>query len=80
MIDIVNRLRFDAIRCEATFSKGVAGNIEEAIREIERLRGALKDIQAKAVGTSPPRHTWYYDRAEQALAPHPDGVGPITQR
>lgn len=38
MIDIVNRLRFDAVRCEATFSRGVAGNIEEAADEIERLR------------------------------------------
>lgn len=38
MIDIVDRLRFDATRCEATFSKGVAGNITEGIAEIERLR------------------------------------------
>ena len=38
MSDIVNRLRFDATRCEATFSKGVAGNITEAADEIERLR------------------------------------------
>lgn len=42
MIDIVDRLRFDAVRCEAQFSKGVAGNIEEAAKEIERLREALK--------------------------------------
>ena len=41
MIDIVNRLRFDAIRCEATFSKGVAGNIAEGADEIERLRAAF---------------------------------------
>lgn len=40
-IDIVNRLRFDAIRCEAQFSKGVAGNITEAADEIERLRSLL---------------------------------------
>jgi hypothetical protein len=68
MIDIVDRLRFDAARCEATFSKGVAGNITEAVEEIERLRSALKDIQARAVGVDVPRHTWYYDRAEEALA------------
>lgn len=67
MIDIVNRLKFDAVRCEAQFSKGVAGNITEAVDEIERLRAALKDIQAKSVG-DPPRHTWYYDRAQEALA------------
>jgi hypothetical protein len=41
MIDIVNRLRFDAIRCEAQFSKGVARNITEAADEIERLRKQL---------------------------------------
>lgn len=38
--------------------------------ETERLRAALKDIKAKAVG-DPPRHTWYYDRAEEALAAVP---------
>lgn len=41
MTDIVQRLRFDAARCEVEFSKGVAGNIEEAAAEIERLRAAL---------------------------------------
>ena len=44
MIGIVERLRFDAIRCEAQFSKGVAGNITEAADEIERLRGALHHL------------------------------------
>lgn len=38
MIDIVDRLRFDAVRCEATFSMGVAGNITEGADEIVRLR------------------------------------------
>ena len=42
MIDIVNRLRFDATRCEAQFSKGVAGNITEAADEIERLRKSIE--------------------------------------
>ncbi len=42
MIDLVQRLRFDAARCEAMFSKGVATNIEEAAAEIERLQAALK--------------------------------------
>lgn len=79
MIDIVDRLTFDAVRCEAQFSKGIAGNITEAAAEIERLRGALKDIQAKAVGVNPPRHTWYYDRAEEALTAQPrtDGQGAL---
>jgi hypothetical protein len=44
MIGIVERLRFDAIRCEATFSKGVAANITEGADEIERLRKALQKI------------------------------------
>lgn len=45
MIDIVQRLRFDAIRCEAQFSKGVAGNINEGADEIERLRAMLRHVQ-----------------------------------
>lgn len=40
-MDIIERLRFDAARCEQQFSKGVAGNIEEAAAEIARLRAAL---------------------------------------
>lgn len=40
-MDIVERLRFDAARCETQFSKGVALNIEEAATEIERLRDLL---------------------------------------
>lgn len=47
-IDITDRLRFDASRCEVQFSKGVASNIEEAIVEIERLRAAF-DVFSKAV-------------------------------
>jgi hypothetical protein len=42
MIDIVDRLEFDSVRCEAQFSKGVAGNITEAAAEITRLREALE--------------------------------------
>ena len=38
MIDIVDRLRFDATRCELQFSKGVASNIDAGAKEIERLR------------------------------------------
>lgn len=44
MIGIVERLRFDAVRCELQFSKGVAGNISDGVVEIERLRAALKII------------------------------------
>lgn len=46
MIDIVERLRFDAARCEVQFSKGVAGNIDEAADQIERLRNAAIDALA----------------------------------
>lgn len=46
MIDIVNRLRFDAVRCEAQFSKGVAGNITEAADEIERLKREVIRLEA----------------------------------
>jgi hypothetical protein len=47
-ISLVQRLRFDATRCEAAFSKGVARNIEEAADEIERLRAALQRIVTEA--------------------------------
>ena len=42
MNDLVERLRFDATRCELQFSKGVAGNINEAADEIESLRERLE--------------------------------------
>jgi hypothetical protein len=82
MTDIVQRLRFDSARCEAQFSKGVATNIDEAIAEIERLRIALKDIQREAMTFKPPRHSWYYDRAQNALtnSAEPlvrDGLSPL---
>jgi len=35
--------------------------------EIERLRAALEDIQREAMTFKPPRHNWYYDRAQNAL-------------
>lgn len=50
MIDIVNRLRFDATRCELQFSKGVAGNISEAADTIERLTVALKIAREQVDG------------------------------
>jgi hypothetical protein len=43
-IDIVHRLSFDADRCRAQFSNGVASNIEAGIKEIERLRQALREV------------------------------------
>jgi hypothetical protein len=45
MSDIVERLRYDAARCEAMSSKGVSRNIDEAANEIERLRADLASIE-----------------------------------
>ena len=44
MIDLVQRLRFDAFRCELQFSKGVTLNIEEAADRIEQLEAALRGL------------------------------------
>lgn len=41
MIDIVDRLKFDATRCELQFSKGVAGNIDAAAVAQQIAREAL---------------------------------------
>jgi chromosome segregation ATPase len=49
-MNLVERLRFDAARCEAAFSKGVAENIEEAAAEIERLSVKLQSIENMAHG------------------------------
>jgi hypothetical protein len=35
--------------------------------EVMRLRAALQDIQREAMMLKPPRHSWYYDRAQNAL-------------
>jgi hypothetical protein len=43
-MDIIERLRFDSMRCEIQFSKGVARNIAEAAIEIERLRAAAEAV------------------------------------
>ena len=70
MIDIVNRLRFDATRCEATFSKGVAGNITEAADEIERLQRRVKALETYLQGTlDGPKDEWiaYADKLEAVL-------------
>jgi hypothetical protein len=45
--DIVDRLRFDAARCEVDYSKGIAENLIEAANEIERLR-ALVGVERAA--------------------------------
>ncbi len=44
-IDIIDRLTFDAARCQAQYSKGIAGNINEAIAEIKRLRAEVAILE-----------------------------------
>ena len=73
-MNIVNRLRFDAARCEATFSKGVASNIEDGIATIERLRAALQNLvnnvldYEKVNNLSPnPGRKYCWDTVEQAV-------------
>lgn len=48
MTTIVDRLRFDAVRCEMQFSKGVSTNIEEAAAEIERLTAENETLREGA--------------------------------
>lgn len=62
MRDIVERLRFDAVRCELQFSKGVASNIEEGIAEIERLRALLENACEVFDHYDLPEHAFHYRR------------------
>ena len=76
MTDILERLRetviADAFDRREIVSSMLAERLiherSDAAEEIERLRAALKEIQAYSVGDPKPRHTWYYDRAERALS------------
>ena len=73
-MDIIERLRFDAARCELEFSKGIAGNIEEAAAEIVRLRAAL-ELARDAVQWNDPEHNAVLMRIKMALA-HEQGTTP----
>jgi hypothetical protein len=44
----------------------------EAADRIEALENALRGIQRASMKVNPPRHSWYYDCAEAALAPEQD--------
>lgn len=69
MSDITEKLRADALHSEkATGEPKETWLSWVAADEIERLRTALKDIQREAMTLKPPRHSWYYDRAQNALA------------
>lgn len=45
-IDIVERLSFDADRCQTSYSTGIAKNIREGIAKIEHLRASLEEVHA----------------------------------
>ncbi len=64
MIDIVDRLSFDATRCEVSFSKGVASNIEEGIAEIKKLRSDLQMATEYADILLPLFEDHYWDSLE----------------
>ena len=65
-MDIIERLRFDAARCEATYSKGVATNIEEAADAIERLTAENERLRAALEEICKVQNT--YRSREQELA------------
>lgn len=69
MIDIVDRLSFDAVRCEATFSRGVASNIEDGITEIKRLRAIVGDACEVLRHYDLPEHAFHYERVLRGEAP-----------
>lgn len=67
-IDLVDRLRFDALRTEVQFSKGVAQNIEEAANEIEQLsaqHARSSERIADAVRSKEHCQYWYAVRLER---------------
>jgi hypothetical protein len=66
MTHIVERLRFDAARCELQFSKGVAMNIEEAAARIEQLEAALRETLARYMDHDA-RQTSRIEQLEAAL-------------
>lgn len=72
--DIVDRLRFDAYRCEATFSKGVAKNIEEAADEIDRLRTEVESLRLTLGG-----RTFSADIPEPIGCPMPGACAQVRE-
>jgi hypothetical protein len=55
---LVERLRFDAARCEATYSKGIASNIEEAIAALVAANSRLAATEKSNVELSVLAHKW----------------------
>lgn len=67
MSDIIDRLQFDATRCAAQYSWGVASNIEAAAAEITRLRAENEKLTELLRGTGANRYweaRWRDERAE----------------
>jgi hypothetical protein len=75
MIDIVDRLRFDADRCRAQFSNGIASNIEAGIKEIERLRSVLELCAEQLEGSDHRSDVRAAEQARAALSPESNGDG-----
>lgn len=77
MKDLVSRLRACVPKMTGVASAHCTDveAVNMAVEEIERLRAALKEIQAYSVGDRLPRHIWYYDRAEAALTNGQSEVG-----
>lgn len=63
IIDIVNRLRFDAIRCRSSYT-----NIEDAVTEIERLRDALHIARSALLGIGTDYSKGVADAVGEALS------------
>ena len=68
--DEIIDLRRRVAELEAECNRWADASIAEDERRA-RWRAALKDIQRESMGVKPPRHSWYYDRAEEALKQQP---------
>ena len=80
-ISIVDRLRFDATRCELQFSKGVAANISEAADEIETLRAQLEGCKEMFAHTAERANEYVkaFQQQERRLASARKALEEITR-
>ena len=58
--------------------EGMILDQEKVAAELNRLRAALKEIQAYSVGDRLPRHTWYYDFVQSVLTHAETPKGDLT--
>lgn len=64
--DEVVDLRRRVAELEAECNRWAEASIAEDGRRA-RWRAALEEIQRESMTLKPPRHSWYYDRAQNAL-------------